>query len=84
MEYVSGINYACTGLLNTSSSTQSKTELEKSCVKMLLGLAQSNRERECICYAIYKSSGMTATRARKVFGFEDMDKQSKRVEDAIE
>ena len=50
---------------------------------MLLGLAESDRERECIKYAIFKASGMTATRARHQYRFEHMTEHSARVERAI-
>ena len=58
--------------------------VNKSVVKSLLGLCQSDRERECIRYAFFKSSGMSATQARKSFGFERMVSRSKKVEQAIE
>ncbi len=88
-EYIASVNYTrigtvINGLLKTSAHTQSRSTMEKSCVKMLLGLAQSDRERECIRYAIYKSSDMSATRARREYGFESMDRLCEQVEDAIE
>lgn len=50
---------------------------------MLLGLAQSDCERECIRYAIFKASGMTATRARHQYGFDRMIERSSCVETAM-
>ena len=50
---------------------------------MLLRLAQSDRERECIKYAVCKTSGISATGARRLYGFENMDEHSSRVEQAI-
>ena len=47
---------------------------------MLLGLVQSDRERECIKYAVYKSSGISATKARCPYG---MNRHAVRVEQAI-
>ena len=35
----------------------------------LLALAQSDRERECIKYAVFKTSGLSASAARKFYGF---------------
>lgn len=58
--------------------------MEKSCVKLLLGLAQSDRERECMKYAIVKASGMTATQARRMYGFERMTERARQVEKAID
>ena len=50
---------------------------------MLLSLAQTDRERECIKYSIVKASGMTATRACCEYGFERMAEHTTRVEQAI-
>ena len=52
----------------------------KGCLKLLLGLAQSDRERECIKYA---ASGMTSTRAHREYGFQCMTECATRVEQAI-
>ena len=49
-------------------SVNHSPKLEKDRVKMLLGLAQLDPGRECIRYAIFKASGMTATRARQQYG----------------
>ena len=38
-----------------------------------------NRERMCLKYAIVKSSGMTSTAARIIYGFENMAKRWKRL-----
>ena len=40
----------------SSCTTQNPHVLEKDCVKMLLSLAESDRERECIRYTIFKAS----------------------------
>ena len=58
--------------------------LDKKAVKSLLGLAQSDKERELIRYSVFKSSGMSVTAARQHFGFEGMQERSKRIEDCIE
>lgn len=50
---------------------------------MLLSLAQSDRERECIRYAVFKTSGMSASKARCQYGFERMRERSTRVEEAV-
>ena len=41
-----------------------------SLARELLSFANSDRERECIRYAIFKSSGLTATQARCFYGFK--------------
>ena len=67
---------------NIKSSSLSST-LTKKDVKQLLGLAQSDRERECLRYAIFKSSGLTPSGARRKFGFERMAERSAEVERCI-
>lgn len=58
--------------------------VEKSEVKALLGLAQSDREKEVIRYSVFKASGLTPTAARKQFGFERMHERSERVQECIQ
>ena len=53
-------------------------------MKALLGLAQSDRERELIRYSVFKASGVSSTTARKSFGFEQMNHRAKCVESALE
>lgn len=62
---------------------RSQPAMDKSQVKSLLQLAQSSRERELIQYAVYKSSVVTESAARKVYGFENMLQQEKRIEECI-
>ena len=57
--------------------------IDKSTVKKLLGIAQSDHERQCIRYAVFKASGVTLTQARKKFGFENMGKKAQHVEVCI-
>jgi hypothetical protein len=52
-------------------------------IHSLLGLCQSDRERECLRYAVFKASGLSATQARKQLGFESMSQRTKKVEDVI-
>ena len=70
-------------LKNLVHKDSSKTSLSKPEVKSLLAICQSDRERECVRYAIYKSSGVTATQARKQFGFKSMNQRSKRLEEVL-
>ena len=87
VEYVQGVDYvkfACfANALQTTRQSRSLT-IDKAHVKALLGLARSDRERELIRYSVFKSSGLSATAARKTFGFESMHVRSSRVESAIE
>ena len=57
--------------------------IDKSTVKKLLEIAQSDHERQCIRYAVFKASGVTLTQARKKFGFENMGKKAQHVKVCI-
>lgn len=57
--------------------------LSKSHVEMLLSLGQSERERSCLRHVITKASGISATRARKMYGFEALTVKMKQVDEAI-
>lgn len=87
LECCQGVDYSKISLvmngLSSACTSQSKPDIEKDCVKLLLGLAQSDRERECIRYSIFKASGMSATQARHHFGFDNMIERSAGVEKAI-
>ena len=81
MEYIPGIDYlnihhflrGCPTIRGGCTPSMTKEEL-----KHLLGLAQSDKERECI-----RTSGLSATQARKQFGFENMSERCERVEGAL-
>ena len=57
--------------------------MDKTLIHSLLGLCQSDRERECLRYAVFKASGLSATQARKQFGLESMSQRTRKVEDVI-
>ena len=87
IEHCRGVDYSKISLvldgLLSSCTNQNPQGMEKRCVKMLLSLATSDREREVVRYAIFKASGMSATRARHQYGFERMTERSVQVEEAI-
>ena len=76
-------------LLNRMSQTtlvakgSASQGIERSFMKMLLNLTQSSRERECLRVAIFKASGISATKARRLYGFEKMDERAVIVEQSI-
>ena len=73
-------------LINTLESKQkasSHSHLEKSVVKLLLGIAQSDRERACMKYAIVNASNMTSSQARKTYGFQNIPLLNEKVNDAL-
>ena len=48
---------------------------------MSLNISNSDRERSCLRYAIYKASGMSTTQARKRYGFQNISEVEKVIED---
>ena len=64
---------------NTSSNSN---QISKDVVKSL-NLCQSDRERECLRYTVFKASGLSATQVCERYGFQSMNKRSKVVEDAL-
>ena len=85
MEFIPGVNYQnIANILNAVKSPCAKDKrLDKASVQKLLGLATSDRERECSRYALFKASGMTQTQARREYGFENMDARATEVEKCI-
>ena len=60
-----------------------KQGITKEELKQLLTITQSDRERKCIRYAIYKTSGATPTKAHCIFGFQNMKTHAAHVETCI-
>lgn len=86
-EYSKGVNYQqfhC--LLNAFhlEANTKKLSMSKQQLKNVLGLAQSDREREIIRYTAVLSSGLSATGARKHFGLDSVEERVKRVENVLE
>ncbi len=84
MEYIPGVDYLkiihfLRSCLTKHGCTPSIIKQE---LKRLLGLAGSDKEWECIRYAVYKASGLSATQAWKHFGLE-MSERYHRVEEAL-
>ena len=78
-EYVKGVNYnkfACFAEALVHRVRLQPT-IDKTEVKAILKLAQSDRERELIRYSVFKASGLSTTAARKTFGFEKMRERSR-------
>ena len=86
MQYIAGIDY-CQLLENVQTLyTQggeeciAKTAMSKDQLKSILQLACSDRERECIRYAVYKSSGLSTSGVRRHYGLENMDIRSEKID----
>lgn len=52
-------------------------------VKELLQLAESDAERQRVTYAIVQSSGLSTTKLRDIYGFEDVNSRKQKVETAL-
>lgn len=85
-ELIDGIDYLKVRQFLNMHATQKKTctPLSKVELKELLILARSDREREMVRYAAFRSSGLSITSARKHFGFDNLAERVKKVEDSIE
>ena len=88
IEYYPSANYSSIqALIKTimqKNNSSNSDPISKDVVKSLLSLCQSDRERECLRFAVFKGSGLSATQARKRYGFESMSRRSKAVEDALQ
>ena len=87
MEKFSGIDYLKMGVilngLTLHPTAPKGNTLDKSVVKLLLGIAESDREWTCLRYAICKSSKMTSTALRKKYGFSNIAEHVQQVEDTM-
>lgn len=88
VEYVEGVNYVnvaqfAEAMFATKEPSRG-VGIDKSEIKALLGLAQSDCERELIRYSVFKTLGLTPTSARKQFGFERMKERSECVQECIQ
>ena len=68
----------------SNATTKTPPNLSKCELKQLLSLAQSDRERECIRFAAYKASGLSATGARKHWGMVNEAQRVKQISECIE
>ena len=89
MQYIAGIDY-CQLLENVQTLyTQggeeciAKTAMSKDQLKSILQLACSDREGECIRYAVYKPSGLSTSGARRHYGLENMDIRSEKIDSIV-
>ena len=73
-------------MLTAISSQKSKNQshLTKDEMKQLMNLAESESERDRLRYAVVKSSGISSTAAKNVFGFSGMNDKKANVEKAME
>ena len=80
MEMFPGMDYSKLGIILNSLVLLTHTNTKGG---KMLHSQKGNRERMCLKYAIVKSSGMTSTAARRIYGFENMANHIEEVEEAI-
>ena len=61
-----------------------KTVLSRETVDKLLKLAESEGEKQRLKFAIVGSAGLSSTKAKSIYGFDDMTAKTKKVKDALE
>ena len=85
IEKIEGLKYPLlvSFLQGKLSRSQVQQGITKDELKQLLTLAKSDRERECIQYAVFRASGISQTKARQQFGMENMYERSAHVEACI-
>ena len=87
MEKYHGADYTkISMLLSCMANREAKNSshpLDKFVVMSLLNIAQNDRERASLKYAIVKASNLTSSAARRIYGFEQTRKLEQRVKDAI-
>ena len=76
------INFYVNGL--ERATKQSTPPLTKGNLKDILTLAQSDRERLLVKYAVFKTSGLSPTAARKYYGFDQIRQRAHDIEEAIQ
>ena len=71
-------------MAETCKHKQMHEEMAKEEVQKLLNLAESESERERLKYAIAKSSGISNTKAKNIYGFSSLSEKKTKVEKAME
>ena len=65
------------------SSQNAGVQMSASLVKELLSASESEAERERLTYGIAKSSGLSHTKLRQLYGFQDLKERQYKVEKAL-
>ena len=85
MEAIRGLDYRkLIQFLESKMSPGIVPTITKQQMNELLSFAQSDRERETLRYSVCKSSGLTSTAARRIYGWEKMSDRSSAVESALQ
>ncbi len=71
-------------LLEKSKQQSSTNSLSKGYFKELISMCNSDKERDCLKYAVGKASGASAKTMRRMYGVENYNRKAREVEDAVE
>ena len=83
VDYKAYANLLCTLMKKQQQMISPIRAMDKALLRSLLQLCESDRERECLRYAVVKSSGLSTTQARKTFGFQNLSCRLSRIDRAI-
>ena len=86
MEKINGLNYEqLSEILSENAQKVVKQHgISKQELKQLLTITKTERERELIRYTVFKTSGVTPTKARRWLGFENMQSRALHVESCVQ
>ena len=70
MEHMSGIDYVKLSVNPKATSVNPMMTQEE--VRQILSFAQNRRERETLTYTVCKAAGLSASGARKIYGFDNI------------
>ena len=81
IDYSPNTNYSSIQALIKSviqkNSSSNNDPLSKDVVESLVSLCQSDCERECLRYTVFKASRLSATQVCRRYGFQSMNERSK-------
>ena len=85
MEHIAGVDYVRISQFLDFTKQQASTSilLTKPVFTQLLGVVQTERERQCISYCLFKSLGLSYRSARCHFGLNGMAQRTARMEKSI-
>lgn len=84
MEKISGLNYSAIIGFIANQKPKREVGMTKTELKQLLVIATTEKERECIRYAVYKASNLTPTQAKLHFGLDSMKSRALKVQECID
>ena len=84
MEKIDGFNYEKLVEILRVQMIDNGNRISRDELKQLIAITQTEREKELIRYAVYRSSNVTSSQARRLFGFENVHELSRKIQDCIQ